>query len=284
MQVKHTWSAVPANWETLGCPSAGTTIDLYIALSPRQDNALIDALYELLLSRLHSRVPLLRFRYGAHLSKEQVAELVRPHPDTLELVTSWLTHHGVQPSSISTTHGGAWLTISNVLVSQANQMLGASYQLYRHAKVNDTIIRTVSYALPNVLHAHIQAVAPTTFFASARTLRQALRRRPVEAAGVLAELETASASLACTTTALSIKGKPRQRHMRCYDNPTTFADAPTPSRTSYQAPAPYQCKSQTRRPLHPNNSVNGYDTSGGDSTMVHDDRRPTPSDSTTTTG
>ncbi|KAH9045018.1 subtilisin-like protein [Lactarius hengduanensis] len=180
MQVKHTWSAVPANWETLGCPSAGTTIDLYIALSPRQDNALIDALYEV----SDPKHP----RYGAHLSKEQVAELVRPHPDTLELVTSWLAHHGVQPSSISTTHGGAWLTVSNVLVSQANQMLGASYQLYRHAKVNDTIIRTVSYALPNVLHAHIQAVAPTTYFASARTLR----RRPVDAAAVLAESETAS--------------------------------------------------------------------------------------------
>ncbi|KAH8989059.1 subtilisin-like protein [Lactarius akahatsu] len=151
MQVKHTWNAVPANWETLGCPPAGTTIDLYIALNSRHDDALIDALYEV----SDPKHP----RYGAHLSKEQVAELVRPHPDTLEL---------------------------------ANQMLGASYQLYRHATVNDTIIRTVSYALPDVLHAHIQAVAPTTYFASARTLRQAPRRRPVEAATALAEAETAS--------------------------------------------------------------------------------------------
>ncbi|KAH8994347.1 subtilisin-like protein [Lactarius hatsudake] len=177
MQVKHTWSAVPVNWETLGCPSAGTTIDLYIALNPRQDNALIDALYEVSDPK-HPR---------HHFSQEQVAELVRPHSDTLELVTSWLAHHGVRTSSISTTHGGAWLTVSN-----ANQMLGASYQLYRHAKVNDTIIRTVSYALPEVLHAHIQAVAPTAYFASARTLRQAPRRRPVEAAAGLAEAETAS--------------------------------------------------------------------------------------------
>ncbi|KAH9015229.1 peptidase S8/S53 domain-containing protein [Lactarius pseudohatsudake] len=118
----------------------------------------------LLLSRLHLRVPLLRFRYGAHLSKEHVAELVRPYQDTLELVTSWLVHHGVRPSSISTTHGGAWLA------------------LYRHSKVNDTIIRTVSFSLPEVLHAHIQAVAPTTYFASTRTRRQTPRRRSVEAA------------------------------------------------------------------------------------------------------
>ncbi|KAH9174031.1 subtilisin-like protein [Lactarius sanguifluus] len=184
MRVKHTWSAVPANWETLGCPSAGTTIDLYIALNPHQETALIDALYEV----SDPKHP----RYGVHLSKEQVAELVRPHPDTLELVTSWLAHHGVRPSSISTTHGGAWLTVSNVHVSRANEMLGASYQLYRHSEVNDTIIRTVSYSLPDVLHAHIQAVAPTTYFASTRTLRQTPRRRSVGVAAALAEAEAAS--------------------------------------------------------------------------------------------
>ncbi|KAH9025392.1 subtilisin-like protein [Lactarius pseudohatsudake] len=184
VRVKHAWSSVPANWETLGGPSAGTTIHLYIALNPHQESALIDALYEV----SDPKHP----RYGAHLSKEQVAELVRPHPDTLELLTSWLVHHGVRPSSISMTHGGAWLTVRNVLVSQANEMLGASYQLYRHSEVNDTIIRTVSYALPDVLHAHIQAVAPTTYFASIRTQRQTARRRSVDAAAALAEAEAAS--------------------------------------------------------------------------------------------
>ncbi|KAH9054786.1 subtilisin-like protein [Lactarius vividus] len=174
VRVKHAWSSIPANWETLGCPSAGTTIDLYIALNPHQEDALIDALYQV----SDPKHP----RYGAHFSKEQVAELVRPHPDTVELVTSWLAHHGVRPSSISTTHGGAWLTVSNLLVSQANEMLGASYQLYRHAEVNDTIIRTVSYSLPEVLHTHIQAIAPTTYFASTWTQRQTPHRRSVGAA------------------------------------------------------------------------------------------------------
>ncbi|KAH9020548.1 subtilisin-like protein [Lactarius deliciosus] len=203
MRMKHTWSAIPADWETLGCPPAGTTTDLYIALNPHQESALIDALYEVSdpkhLRHVHPTAAplapsftwlLLHFRYGAHLSKEQVAELVRPHPDTIELVTSWLAHHGVRPSSISTTHGGAWLTVSNVLVSQANEMLGASYQLYRHAKVNDTIIRTVGYALPEALHAHIQAVAPTTYFASTRTRRQTQRRGSVEAAAASGESVT----------------------------------------------------------------------------------------------
>jgi tripeptidyl-peptidase-1 len=64
-----------------------------------------------------------------------------------------------------------------MLVSQANQLLGASYQLYRNTKTNNTIIRTVGYALPAVLHTHIQAVAPTTHFASKRVMRQTPRRR-----------------------------------------------------------------------------------------------------------
>ena len=131
----------------------------------------------LLHSCLYSPVPLLRFRYGAHLSKEQVAELVAPHQDTLDFVHSWLEHHGVPSSSISTSHGGGWLTITGVPVSQADELLCASYQLYRHTGMNETetILRTVSYALPAALHEHVQTVAPTTYFASPRTLLQTPR-------------------------------------------------------------------------------------------------------------
>lgn len=91
---------------------------------------------------------------------------------------TWLVDHGTRSSSISTTHGGAWLTVSDVLMSQANQRLGASYQLYRNSKTNETIIRTVGYALPwhAVLHTQIQGIAPTTYFVSVRVMQQALRR------------------------------------------------------------------------------------------------------------
>ncbi|KAH9054643.1 peptidase S8/S53 domain-containing protein [Lactarius vividus] len=112
MRVKHAWSSILANWDTLGCPSAGTTIDLYIALNPHREDALIDVLYQVSDPKHPRHVHLTTaplapsFTYGEHLSKEQVADLVRPHPDTLELVTSWLAHHGVRPSSISMTHGG----------------------------------------------------------------------------------------------------------------------------------------------------------------------------------
>ena len=43
--IKHTWNAIPANWECLGNATAGT-IMLHIALKSDQESALIDALYE----------------------------------------------------------------------------------------------------------------------------------------------------------------------------------------------------------------------------------------------
>ena len=56
-------------------------------------------------------------------------------------------------SMVSMTHGGSWLTVSGVHVSQANDLLGASYQLYRHTAANTTVLRTISYGLPAELHA-----------------------------------------------------------------------------------------------------------------------------------
>ncbi|KAH9026417.1 subtilisin-like protein [Lactarius hengduanensis] len=167
VRTKHAWGAVPDHWETLGHPAAGTTIDLHIALQPRRKNAVVDALYDVSFPRSP--------KYGAHLSREQLADLVAPHPDTLTLVNSWLKNHGVHPSSVSRSHGGGWLTVADVPMSQANNILSASYQLYRHAKTNETIIRTISYGLPVELHSHIKTVAPTTYFSSPRMLRHTPR-------------------------------------------------------------------------------------------------------------
>ncbi|KAH9066004.1 subtilisin-like protein [Lactarius deliciosus] len=177
MKVKHAWEAVPENWESLGIPSAGTTINLHLALKPHREKALVTALYEVS-SPGHSK-------YGLHLSKEQVAELVMSHPDTLELVKSWLKFHGVPPSSISMSHGGSWLTLTGVSVSKANDLLGASYQIYRHAETKENIIRTLGYSLPASLHGHVQTVAPTTYFASPRMSWQTPRRRSGGAAAGL---------------------------------------------------------------------------------------------------
>ncbi|KAH9069361.1 hypothetical protein EDB83DRAFT_2518496 [Lactarius deliciosus] len=150
IHTKHRWNVIPGKWESIGQPHVGTTIDLHIALKPHREHALTDAIYE-------------------------VAKLVAPHPYTLKLVETWLRHHGVSPSNVSTSHGGNWLTVTGVPVSKANDLLGASYQLYRYAGTNETILLTVGYALPAALHVHVQTVAPTTYFGSPLTPRKRLR-------------------------------------------------------------------------------------------------------------
>ncbi|KAH9037110.1 subtilisin-like protein [Lactarius pseudohatsudake] len=169
MHTKHSWNAVPKNWEALGHPPSGTTIDLYIALRPQRENAVVDALYEV----SEPGHP----RYRAYLTKEQVADLVAPHPETLELVNSWLKHRGISSSSISMTHGGNTLMLKGVSVTQANTLLGASYRLYRHIERGETIVRTVGYSLPVALHWHVLTVAPTTSFVSPSMQWQTPRNR-----------------------------------------------------------------------------------------------------------
>jgi tripeptidyl-peptidase-1 len=195
VRVKHSWPTTPAKWEHHDNPPAGATIDLHVLLKPHRENALINALNEVSdpnhqkyvssLSYLHNFTFIHGYihsqrRYGAHLSKEQVDDLVAPHPDALDLVGSWLEYHKVPSSFISSAQGGGWLTLSGVPVSQANALLSASYQLYRHAETNETVLRTTSYVLPHDLHDHIQTVVPTTYFGSLRTPQGTPQPRPDE--------------------------------------------------------------------------------------------------------
>ena len=65
-------------------------------------------------------------------------------------------------------------------------MLGASYQSYRRTGTNETtILRTIRYGLPAVLHNHVQTVVPTTYFAPSRPPWQTTRSRTVDKVDVV---------------------------------------------------------------------------------------------------
>lgn len=113
----------------------------------------------------------LAFRYGKHLSKQDVDALVAPHADTVDAVESWLRFHGIEPSNVLfRSSGGNWLTVT-VTVAQAERMLGTTYGVYEHSESDASVIRTLSYALPAELHDHIAVMAPTTYFSTTRTFR-----------------------------------------------------------------------------------------------------------------
>jgi hypothetical protein len=61
IHTKHSWNAVPSKWESLGCPPAGTTMDLHVSLKPHRESALIDVHHEVSDSmhpkHVHSTIP-----------------------------------------------------------------------------------------------------------------------------------------------------------------------------------------------------------------------------------
>ncbi|KAI0331649.1 subtilisin-like protein [Cubamyces sp. BRFM 1775] len=161
-EVKHAWTEVPRGWELHGPAPADYAFDLRIGLKQDKFDDLVAALYEVS-DPAHEK-------YGQHLSKEDVAALVAPHPDTVDLVESWLSAHGLDPSACQRSHAGDWVTI-RVSVAQAEQMLGTQYNVYRHGKSDDYVVRAMNYSLPSVLHEHVAVVAPTTYFGTMKSMK-----------------------------------------------------------------------------------------------------------------
>ncbi|KAI0716525.1 family S53 protease [Earliella scabrosa] len=99
--------------------------------------------------------------YGSYLTKEEVAELVAPKPDSLEAVADWLRNNQIEwTARPSLEH----LIDVHVPIRHANAIIGADYAMYLHERTNTTMLRTLSYSLPKHLHEHIEFVYPTTQF------------------------------------------------------------------------------------------------------------------------
>lgn len=97
--------------------------------------------------------------------------LVAPHPESVDIVDAWLAYHGVDPSmAVSRSGTGDWISLT-IPVQLAEEMLGNKYNVYKHKTTSETIVRTLSYSLPDVLHGHIDVVTPTTYFGTMKTMR-----------------------------------------------------------------------------------------------------------------
>ncbi|KAJ7230500.1 peptidase S8/S53 domain-containing protein [Mycena pura] len=161
--VKHAWVETPRGWEFHSVPPADHLLEMRIGLKQNKLDELITSLYEVS-DPAHER-------YGQHLSKEQVDELVAPHPDSIETVESWLQYHGIGRDDVHfRSAGGEWITL-HVSVAQAERMLDTNYGVYHHTASDSYAVRTMSYSLPQELHSHIDVVTPTTYFGTFRSMR-----------------------------------------------------------------------------------------------------------------
>lgn len=69
-------------------------------------------------------------RYGAHLSKEEVHELLAPPQESVELVSEWLASHGIVEGDLVRSPAKDWVTI-RVPVSLAEKMLDTVRRVQR---------------------------------------------------------------------------------------------------------------------------------------------------------
>ena len=106
---------IPHNWIDLGRAPPARLIPLRIALPQTRFNELERHLYE-------TSDPY-HVRYGQHLLKEQVEELVKPPPHSVHAVDAWLTQYGITGEEmIRRSPAGDWITVT-VPVIVAEEML-----------------------------------------------------------------------------------------------------------------------------------------------------------------
>ena len=104
----------PRNWIDLGRAPPARAIPLRIALPQTRFDELERHLYETS-DPSHTR-------YGQHLLKEQVEELVKPPSHSADAVDEWLLQYGITEELIKRSPAGDWITV-NVPVMLAEEML-----------------------------------------------------------------------------------------------------------------------------------------------------------------
>ena len=113
---------VPRGWSKLGRAPASNTVSLRIALPQPNFEDLERHLYEISDPSHH--------RYGKHLSKEEVEELVAPPSSSLDAVNAWLKEHGFQETDFERSAAKDWVSVT-MPIGMAEKMLGTVRSAFR---------------------------------------------------------------------------------------------------------------------------------------------------------
>jgi tripeptidyl-peptidase-1 len=106
-------------------------------------------------------------RYGQHLSKAEVDELVKPSPETSKLVLKWLEDIGIEEKDCQFSGARDFVSIS-LRVADVEALLQTEYSIYEHQD-GTRLVRTPEWSLPEHLHKHISTIQPTTAFLRANS-------------------------------------------------------------------------------------------------------------------
>ena len=102
-------------------------------------------------------------RYGQHLSRSELKELVRPHAASTDAAMAWLRASGIQEDEIASD--GEFVNFI-ATIGQAEAMMDTKFEVFQNLNKRSLHkVRTLQYSLPRNLLRHVDMVQPTTRFA-----------------------------------------------------------------------------------------------------------------------
>jgi tripeptidyl-peptidase-1 len=130
-------------------------------------------------------------RYGQHLQRDELKDLIKPRAESSDAVLSWLEASGIEARDIS--NDGEWINF-RASVERAEKMMGTTFKTYR-SKVRRGVekVRSLSYSVPKEIRSHIDMIHPITRFGQLQP-----ERSQVFSEG--AAITTAAVNATCNTT------------------------------------------------------------------------------------
>ncbi len=151
----------PEGWTRLGDASPDQRLKLRIALQQPNEALFERTLYEVS-DPSHAK-------YGQHLSREALADMMAPRAESTVTVRSWLRSAGIADAQVH--EDGEWINLS-VTVREASALLEADFGLWAHdSDTRVTRVRALEYSVPDDVTEHIKMVAPVVRFGELRPHR-----------------------------------------------------------------------------------------------------------------
>jgi tripeptidyl-peptidase-1 len=114
---------VPEGWHSVGVPDPSRSLHFRIAMTQPKEGLFEQILLDISTPG-HSR-------YGQHLKREELKDILRPSPDATSAVMEWLETAGVYDIEDS----GEWINFV-ATTTQAESLLDTKFATYRHELSN----------------------------------------------------------------------------------------------------------------------------------------------------
>ncbi|KAH7136164.1 tripeptidyl-peptidase-like protein [Dendryphion nanum] len=179
---------VPEGWKEVGAPKPDRKLLFRIAVHQHNHD-----LFEQTLMQISTPS---HARYGQHLKRDELKELIKPRAESTDAVLEWLETSGIETEDIE--NNGEWINFV-VPVSKAEKMMDTTFKTYQSLVREDIKqIRAIHYSVPKNVREHIDLIQPTTRFGQIRPQVNHIIDKEIVSSTI--SLKAAAVNATCNTT------------------------------------------------------------------------------------